>query len=761
MTVRTKRVLGGIGAAVVVLALLIGGTFAYIAYDHRANPFRNAPDYQGRLVEDFEEKDWEINRKIKKEISVKNMGGTAQFPGKNWGDIFARVKLKEHMDITPVDYVYYPDSSMTKTRFMTDKQGRFVKFAATGTIDSQLASIKSNSIWNQVIADNQLRTAFLNGLTAASFIRLRGYYDTQEYWYVITKAGDPNGQYGSFVVIDRALDVTKMQSITGSDRATGIDYGAGHNNGECEYPVHFWDEDEPETCTLNSHGYVSWQLGDSVVMLDDWDGALVDKWILDPVSGWATWGNALKPGQSTGLLLKSITPIKMPDGEMYYIIHADLECTSLNNMGGDWSIKDAVGGGGGNALGISEIVTTFYSGWTILGTQYKIDLINKSLWIKDWGPLWEEDRPWTEEFTFMHALEEDKIESFLAAAQRNGFADWEPWYEYYHIDEETGIVIPPPTDGPVWSVETTFADGTKKNSGGYMTYPDTWDAMVQAFYELTGVEHVWSFAARGPVPYYIPFHVGVQVNTYVRQDTELDRALLVSSKAELEGFMAAYWGDSTVTMPAFAGYDDAFFSAQSLILITRTEPSGGIFHEPLILNRLGNSRRAGIKHCIPQGPLTADMAYWIFALEVENIYVAGVTDVEAEYYTITRPDRFAQVDDISIAHYNFSDTLARYRIDLKNKEFWIYNLSGSGYEARALADDKIEAFRYAAHVNFFHDWGGGYGDQLPSDGRHWSVEAYFSDRMNLSSHGSNAYPANWDAMALAFYELTGENILIR
>ena len=353
MNQKTKRVLSGVGAAAVALALLIGGTYAYTAFDHRSNPLRNAPDYQGRLVEDYEEKEWEVDEEIKKEISVKNMGGTAQFPGSNWGDIYVRVKLKEHMDITPIEYIYYPeDEPEEKVRFMTDKEGSFVRFAATGAntllTAAQLTNIRASDVWEKVIDLPADRAAFVAALAPANFIRLCGCYDSQDYWYVVTRAGDPNGQYGSFVVVDQLLDVTRMESVTGSDRATGINYGSGlyiqdpseHDNEECLYPTHYWDEDEPELCGLDSHGYAKWDLGPSIVMIADWDGLAIDAWILNPDTGWATWGNALKPGESTDLLLQSVTPIRMPDGDMLYVIHADLQCTDRMDMLRDDFWKD-------------------------------------------------------------------------------------------------------------------------------------------------------------------------------------------------------------------------------------------------------------------------------------------------------------------------------------------------------------------------------------------------------------------------------------
>ena len=382
MNPKTKRMLHGAGAVIVALALLLGGTYAYTLFEHKSNPFRNDPNYQGRLVEDYEEKEWEKDVKIKKEISVKNMGGTAQFPGSNWGDIFVRVKLKEHMDITPIDYIYYPGAGADKyIRFMVDKDGDFVRFPATGSnttlTTAQLDTIRSSAAWNNVIADSAKRAAFTSALTAANFIRLRGYYDTQDYWYVVTKEGDPNGQYGAFVVMEKTADPAGRIYITPSVRATGMDYGTGlvnptpsdHENEECLYPVHYWDEFDPESCAMDTHKYARWELG-TIVMADDWDGQPVDAWILDPVSGWATWGNALKPGEETDLLLKSVTPILMPDGQLLYVIHADLQCTDLYEMlkedfwldeNGDpdeWFIRDTFDPSGN---------TTDVSGVSILG----------------------------------------------------------------------------------------------------------------------------------------------------------------------------------------------------------------------------------------------------------------------------------------------------------------------------------------------------------------------------------------------------------
>jgi len=345
MTTKNKRVLSSIGAVIVAFALLVGGTYAFTQFDHRSNRFRTDPNYQARLVEDYEEKEWEVDIPILKEVSVRNMGGTAQFPGRNWGDIFVRLKLKEHMDITPVSYVYYPGDQNIKTRFMTDKNGYFVRFPAGAETVPNLDSIRASTVWADVIHDAASRTAFTSALQESDFIKVQGYFDNQPYWYLVTKEGDPNGQYGSFVVEDRLIDIDRRVNITPSERAEGINYGEGlvhspseYDNDECLYPAHLWDALEPHICDLDTHFYTEWKLGesadgsDSWIMFDDWDGDPIKKWILDPATGWATWGDALTPGEQTDLLLESVTPLRMPDGQMLYVIHACMQATNRFEM---------------------------------------------------------------------------------------------------------------------------------------------------------------------------------------------------------------------------------------------------------------------------------------------------------------------------------------------------------------------------------------------------------------------------------------------
>ena len=360
----TKRILYGAAALVVATALAVGGTFAWQQWEHKSNVLQSNAEYQARLVENFEEKEWAEEIPIAKEISVANLGDTEQFKkdGAKWGDIYVRLQLKEHLDITPIEYVYYTetvDSKQQNVRFMVDKEGLFVRVAApTATPPTRTELLAYD--WSKVIADTTERAVFLKDIESRDWTRVSGLFDVnattkadEYYWYLPTVKGDPNGQYGAAVVIDRVTLSSAVENVCGCPRATDVDYTnyepGKHPNEECDYKVHMWEDADPASCALDTHKYVSWQLSAFVITKADWVSAgkkPVDKWILDTDTGWAYWGNAITANDSTELLLETITPLIQPDGEVFYVIHVDMEAANKTDMQDDslwddeWVIKD-------------------------------------------------------------------------------------------------------------------------------------------------------------------------------------------------------------------------------------------------------------------------------------------------------------------------------------------------------------------------------------------------------------------------------------
>ena len=135
----------------------------------------------------------------------------------------------------------------------------------------------------------------------------------------------------------------------------------------------------------------------------------------------------------------------------------------------------------GITQGIVEVRISL-SAWGCAYSEHKIDLARGNLWeYKTWVTERKRRNPNAlfEGYRFAGRLEEDKIQAFLAAAEQYGFADWA---ERYMPAPGDPLIM----DGTTWSVKIVFADGTTRESIGYMTYPDTWDEMAAALAALTG-----------------------------------------------------------------------------------------------------------------------------------------------------------------------------------------------------------------------------------------------------------------------------------
>ncbi|MDR3345220.1 MAG: Ig-like domain-containing protein, partial [Oscillospiraceae bacterium] len=354
---RTHKRLFSLVAAVLVAALLLGGSYAaFIQKQHASNELSGSGiEHAGHLIEDFETPDdWDTeNPPVKKEISVKNMGGTEQFPGK-YGDIYVRVMLKEYMEIAPMVYTY------SKNRYVIDRNGSFFRLdpavllntnvydlddTATKTaLQAALAAYCANPAnWaNANLVDDSLTSDFRP--LAADFELVKGYHDDQYYFYLKSKAKDPNGQYGKFLTLSGSLNSALAKSLVpGVDRATDADYTTGsttHNNGECLYTTHKWDVNAPETCINAFHDYIQWILGSSAQVLDDWNPADASgHWVLDTATGWAYWSKPLHPTEETALLMEKVKLISQPDGAFYYVIHADMEQTEKASIWNDTPAK--------------------------------------------------------------------------------------------------------------------------------------------------------------------------------------------------------------------------------------------------------------------------------------------------------------------------------------------------------------------------------------------------------------------------------------
>ena len=124
---RRKKVSAAV--AMLLILCLLGGTFAWNNYNqHKTNDANlGGLFYKATLVEEFDRtqaKAWRAsNPTLVKKISVLNSGGMeAKGDKKIYGDIYARIQLKEFMEFNPLTQQY------TTERYMIDPEGQFIRF---------------------------------------------------------------------------------------------------------------------------------------------------------------------------------------------------------------------------------------------------------------------------------------------------------------------------------------------------------------------------------------------------------------------------------------------------------------------------------------------------------------------------------------------------------------------------------------------------------------------------------------------------------
>ncbi|MDR0838416.1 MAG: Ig-like domain-containing protein [Oscillospiraceae bacterium] len=316
-----KKNVSAIVALICIVSLLMSGTYAYRNHNqHKTNEGSGGPPkYDVKLVEDFDEKDeWNTgDPDVKKEIRVANLGVAAE----GYGSAYVRLQLKEYMEIAKPDYQY------SDKRYMIDEQGRFLWFET----QEAAAAEYPDHVYTPFTAEQIGKAGYL----------------------VATQAGDPNGQYGAFVILGytEGTPVSLVPGVVRATTAATTDHQLW-SNGECAYTIHLWDASNPADDGMEFHRYVQWNLGPDVISLSDWitGGAKpVAKWIYDDrdvANPYAYWGEALKPGETTADLLKSVKLIEQPDGSFYYAIHVEMEAVSFDELG-SWTdapqeITDAI-----------------------------------------------------------------------------------------------------------------------------------------------------------------------------------------------------------------------------------------------------------------------------------------------------------------------------------------------------------------------------------------------------------------------------------
>jgi hypothetical protein len=135
-----------------------------------------------------------------------------------------------------------------------------------------------------------------------------------------------------------------------------------------------------------------------------------------------------------------------------------------------------------SALAPMNEIYIYFSGFGMTYPEYKIDLVDKKFWefrySGDYVDFIPRDKTAPNEgFTFVCALDDDKIRTFLKDAEAADFASWK------EKNDNPSVM-----DGLQWGMTINYADGTQKLIWGSNAFPKSWEKMKPVFKALTGEE---------------------------------------------------------------------------------------------------------------------------------------------------------------------------------------------------------------------------------------------------------------------------------
>jgi len=368
---KRARMLAQIVAGVLVLAMLIGATYAWSDYSqHKTNTLAGElPLYNVTLNDEFTPNDhWsvDVNGGVeKKVVSVTNP------LAENKGDVYVRIAVKEYMSFTPALYTYSDVRYATEPDPTNNGVGQFLVY--------------------QDEASAQAAMTALGYAGAPVDYTLAGYgaalpLGEQNGWYLPTSYTDVNGQYGKFLVLSAGPDTAKpvvygnpdAQPSSDQNVANGMGIiqsngkGAGDEGALAENSWALMNWAAPNNDYLNSGEYVNGgpvilnntygagpitdirefvapQLGD-IIPYSTWYNWYVELgnpdpgvWVyndLSTIDPYIYWSKPLQPGQTTADLVKSLTLLKQPDGYFNYEMFVDMEAVSKLQMAEHWGTTD-------------------------------------------------------------------------------------------------------------------------------------------------------------------------------------------------------------------------------------------------------------------------------------------------------------------------------------------------------------------------------------------------------------------------------------
>jgi len=279
---------------------------------------------------------------LEKRISVRNPGPDDEHDIRLFGHVFARIQLKEFMELYDQDAVIYSEH-----RYMIGTDGHFLAFDTLADAQTYLTD---------------------RGLPLRPIDQMQPYGSdpSNQKYYIRTQQADPNGVYGNFMTLGYDIsqvtnliqtdpplraDMTIQRSIEASDSASQT-AGSHTSSAACDYTVrryhqglHRFEVNGPGQPSFTD--YITWVYGDEVVLASKWDGQPADRWIVDDsttnTQGWVYWGNYIEAGQQTGEFITHLRQMTILPGSAYYAVHTDMQSVSYNELD-NWDENNDISG---------------------------------------------------------------------------------------------------------------------------------------------------------------------------------------------------------------------------------------------------------------------------------------------------------------------------------------------------------------------------------------------------------------------------------
>ena len=285
---KKKKAIKSVIAVMLVLAIILTGTYAWQSISQKAlNQVDVDVNPGGRLHDDFDGRN--------KDIYVENFSETEP--------IFARIRLDEYMEIGP-DEGKERDNPNREATPVIDGTDINDKDTWTTHIPAQTDCNPIHKYWAWKMGGDTVFMPTFNKNKDSLEPDLNGTYENQF------------NDYKKY-----ELEETKTEDAIYDADTNSIDEGDAGIEGE-----NFYKQRETHTAKKT--------LTATVMTMEEWmeQGSPAGPYWVYDTDGWAYWAEAIKPGESTGLLLDGIQLISSPGDKAYYAINAVAQFATA----GDW-----------------------------------------------------------------------------------------------------------------------------------------------------------------------------------------------------------------------------------------------------------------------------------------------------------------------------------------------------------------------------------------------------------------------------------------